>query len=101
MGVILQKLRENGFTINPLKCEWDVKETEWLGYWLTPTGMKPQRNHIDAILQMDRPRTPTELRMFMGCVKYYRDMWPSRTHILKTFTNKSSLKKKDRLEWTE
>ncbi len=35
LATISRQLRENGFTINPLKCEWAIKKTVQLGYWLT------------------------------------------------------------------
>eukprot|EP00957_Ditylum_brightwellii_P202731 15331538-Ditylum_brightwellii.AAC.1 len=43
---------------------------------------------------MDRPHNATELHMFIGRVKYYQDMWPSRAHILKPLTDMSCLSKK-------
>jgi hypothetical protein len=49
---------------------------------------------------MDRPRTPKELRMFIGCVNYYHDMWPSRAHVLKPLTDQAGLKKGEKLNWT-
>ena len=82
--IILRKLQENGFTVNPLKWEWAVKDTDCLDYWLTPHGLNPPKKKIDAIIHMDRPRTSTTLREFIGCVNYYRDMWPSQAHISPT-----------------
>jgi hypothetical protein len=50
---------------------------------------------------MDCPCNATELRMFIGCVNYYCDMWPSCAHILKLLTDHSGLKKRAPIKWTD
>ncbi len=37
--------------------------------------------------------------MFIGCINYYHDMWPSHAHILQPLT--SGLKKKAPIKWTD
>ena len=46
----LQRLKQNNMKYNPLKCSWAVQETDFLGYWTTPTAIKPRKKIIEAIL---------------------------------------------------
>ena len=97
----MDKPQENNFIINPRKCEWAVKKIDWLGYWLTSDGIKSWPKKVDAILKMKAPSNATELRIFLGMVTYYRDMWPRRSHIMAPFTNLAGLPTKAKLDWSE
>ena len=82
--------------MNPLKCEWAVQETDWLGHWLTPAGLKPWPKKINAILAIKEPTTQKQLRSFIGAITFYKDMWKRRSHILAPLTNLSG---KRTFEW--
>ena len=52
---VLARLAEAGMKYNPLKCRWAVQETDFLGHHMTPQGVAPMRNKVDAVLKMGRP----------------------------------------------
>jgi hypothetical protein len=101
LATILQQLHENGFTINPLKCEWAIKDTNWLGYWLTPQGLKPWKIKIMPYYIWIVLAMPQNCACSLAAFNYYCDMWLGHTHILKPLTDQSGLKKKAPIKWTD
>ena len=66
VDLVLSQFHNKNMKFNPLKCKWFVKEKDFLGFWMTPTGVKPWKKCIDAILKIDRPKNNTDVRAFIG-----------------------------------
>ena len=82
LGQVLAKLRQAGLKVNVKKSFFAKDELEYLGYWITRSGVKPTSKKVNAITNMAPPKTKKELRAFIGMVNYYRDMWLRRSHVL-------------------
>jgi hypothetical protein len=75
IDLVLSCPEEHGFTVNPQKCEWAVEETDWLGYWMTPMGLKPWQKEIEPILTLAPLQTVKQLQSFIKMINFYCDMW--------------------------
>ena len=74
-----------------------ITETNFLGYWLTPNGIKLWKKKWDAFLQMKQPTNVKEVCSFSSAVMYYQNMWPRRSHLLAPLSNPTG---NARFEWT-
>ena len=96
VDIVLTRLGDAGLKVNGLKSFFGRKEFEYLGYVLTPEGVKPIESKVQKILDIAPPKNIKQLRSFLGMVNYYRDMWIRRSHILAPL---NALNKKGR-KWT-
>ena len=98
---VCRRLQEKNFVINPLKCEWAVQETDWLGYWLTPIGLKPWQKKVQPILDLQAPKNVKELRSFIGAINFYCNMYQWRSHVLAPLTALTKTPKGQKLPWSD
>ena len=73
--------------VNAPKSKFCAEETEYLGYILTRTGIKPQPKKVQAVLAINTPKSVKDLRSFLGMVQYYRDLWARRSEMLASLTS--------------
>jgi Reverse transcriptase (RNA-dependent DNA polymerase) len=68
----LDRLHTNNLKINLDKCFFGNKEVSYLGFMLTPEGIKPGKNNLKAIKDA---KPPTDVKMicsFVGLCNFFR-----------------------------
>ena len=76
-----------GLNVKAPQSKFCAEETEYLGYILTRTGIKPQPKKVQAVLAINTPKSVKDLRSFLGMVQYYRDLWARRSEMLAPLTS--------------
>lgn len=73
---VFKRLEKYGVVLNTAKCVFGQKQVNFLGHKITSSGSLPLTEKVEAILQMNRPRTYKELRRFLGVLNFYRRHLP-------------------------
>ena len=99
LSTVLNRIALAGLKINANKSFFGKTETEYLGFWISRTGIRPITKKVEAIQQLKPPKTRRELRRFIGIINYYRDMWIHRSSILAPLSRLTS--KQVPWQWTD
>ena len=67
---------EAGLKLKPSQCHFARAEVEYLGFLVTPAGLKPTNWHVKAVEEFPVPTSLKELCQFMGLASYYRRFIP-------------------------
>ena len=94
LETVLNKLSETGLKVNTNKSFFARSELEYLGFWLTRESIKPLSKKVETMLNIVTPITKKELRLFIGIINYYRDIWVQRSDILVPLTSIASKQSK-------
>ena len=69
---VAELLSKANLTINTQKSRFCFKQLEYLGFIVGGGKLKPNPNKVEAISKLKPPRTPKEVRAFLGMTGWYR-----------------------------
>ena len=96
---VFLRLREAKLKLKASKCSFFKKHIQYLGHLVSGDGIEPLPEKLEAVENMPPPKTPKEVRQFLGLVGYYRKFVPKFADIARPLTN---LTKQDvKFEWTD
>ncbi|KAD4180334.1 hypothetical protein E3N88_28925 [Mikania micrantha] len=72
LKLILELLRKEQLYAKFSKCEFWMREVPFLGHIVSEKGIQVDPIKIEAIKNWEAPKTPTEVRQFLGLAGYYR-----------------------------
>ena len=95
---IIKRIKAAGLKLKLEKCCFFKKHIQYLGHLISADGIQPLPEKLESIAKMPAPKTPKEVKQFLGLVGYYRKFVPRFADISRVLTH---LTKKDvEFKWT-
>ena len=84
---IFTRLERFGLKMKREKCNFFKKHIQYLGHLIAEDGFTPLPEKLESIRNMTRPKTPKEVKQFLGLIGYYRKFVPRFSDIARSLTN--------------
>ena len=73
---LFMKLREADLKLKEVKCNLLKKHIQYLGHIVSGKSIMPMSEKLACIKEMPPPKTPKEVKQFLGLIGYYRKFVP-------------------------
>ncbi|GKD40523.1 hypothetical protein Tco_1260730, partial [Tanacetum coccineum] len=82
LKLILKLLKKEKLYAKSLKCEFWLSKVEFLGHVIDSEGIHVDPTKIESIKDWASPKTPTEIRQFLGLAGYYRRFIEGKANVV-------------------
>ncbi|KAI3514654.1 hypothetical protein L1887_13250 [Cichorium endivia] len=99
LKMVLETLKREKLYAKLSKCEFWIGEVQFLGHVVNKDGIKVDPAKIEAVMNWEKPKNPTEIRSFLGLAGYYRRFIEGFSKIACPLTLLT--KKNEKFVWTD
>ena len=69
---VFDRIRQEGLKLSPQKCHFFKTKVKYVGHIVSQDGTQPDPAKIEKVMEWPRPKTPEDVRQFLGFIGYYR-----------------------------
>ena len=99
LRILFERLRSTDLKLKEVMCNFLKKYIQYLGHMVSGEGITPLPEKLDSIQKMLPPKTPKEVKQFLGLIGYYRKFVHSFSDLARPLN--ALTRKNVEFEWTQ